>query len=174
MRTTTAAQKDARKKFDLSTKDREALTELVEVLEWFEWVTDEFQSNRVSISRVYPCIEFLRRKLTSSIEDFIHTKSICEHFLTSLNKRFGILIKNEVMVVSTFLDPNFVLDAFPPEKKIEVKKKIKELLIAVIRSQDPETELINHSRKMTRAESLRGDNYMFYKENVQLLLKLII
>ena len=46
-------QKNANNSFQLSSQDRKILEELVVVLEWFELVTDEFQSNRVSISRVF-------------------------------------------------------------------------------------------------------------------------
>lgn len=131
-------QQEARKKFELTVSDRAMLEELVNVLEWFEWVTDEFQSNRVSISRVYPCVEFLRLKLTENLDSLVYTRALHNEFLVSLNKRFGILIKNEVFVVSTFLDPNFGLDGFPPEKKNQVKQIIKDLLLAVISFTGPE------------------------------------
>ena len=91
----TKKQKIARKSFEITTEEREILQELVTILGWFEWVTDEFQSNRVSISKVFPCVTFLRRKL-SNVEAFCHTQELCETLLASLEKRFGKLIKNEV------------------------------------------------------------------------------
>ena len=69
-------QKNAKKSFELSEVNREILTELVTILEWFELVTDEFQTNKVTISRVYPCVEALRHKLSESnigTSQFIHT-----------------------------------------------------------------------------------------------------
>ena len=54
----TSEQKEIRRKFDLSYVEREMLCELQAVLEMFEFVTDEFQSNKINISRVYPCIEY--------------------------------------------------------------------------------------------------------------------
>ena len=66
------------------------------ILEAFEWVTDEFQSDRVSISRVYPCITALRAKLNQVSGVLIHTDEFCTSLLNSLDKRFGKLIKNEV------------------------------------------------------------------------------
>ena len=53
-----ATQKEIRKKFSLNEQERELLNELKTVLEWFEFVTDELQSNKINISRVYPCVQF--------------------------------------------------------------------------------------------------------------------
>ena len=58
-----ANQKDVREKFALNDHEREMLTELKIVLEWFEFVTDELQSNKINISRVLPCVEFLKKKI---------------------------------------------------------------------------------------------------------------
>ena len=63
------------------------------VLEWFEWVTDEFQTNQVSISRAYPCLTFSGDKLSKA--SFKHLEEFCELLLQSLDKRFGKLVKNE-------------------------------------------------------------------------------
>ena len=92
--TSTKKQRDAKKAFELTVMEREILKELVLILQWFENVTDEFQSNRVSISRVYPCVIFLRDSLSSFEGE--HTKLFCASLLESLDKRFGTLIKNEV------------------------------------------------------------------------------
>ena len=53
-----ATQKEIREKFSLNEQERELLNELKTVLEWFEFVTDELQSNKINISRVYPCVQF--------------------------------------------------------------------------------------------------------------------
>lgn len=100
---TTTKQKRVAKNFDINATERERLEELVAVLDPFEFVTDEFQSNEVSISRVYPCIEFLLTKLGKDLMYAKHTKELRKDLIDSLNKRFGALIKNEVYVVSTFL-----------------------------------------------------------------------
>jgi hypothetical protein len=47
----------------------------------------------------------------------IHTKQIRSDLLDSLMKRFGDLVKNEVFVVATFLDPYFGFKAFPKNQK---------------------------------------------------------
>jgi hypothetical protein len=38
------------------------------LLEHFEWVTDELQSNEISISRVYPCVLALKQRLSDTEE----------------------------------------------------------------------------------------------------------
>lgn len=159
MPTYSQKQKDAKKSFELSLKEREILKELVQILEWFENVTDEFQSNRVSISRVYPCVTFLRNKLSTS--SYTYTTRFCEALLTSLEKRFGNLIKNEVYVVSTFLDPNFGLDAFPPEEKDLVKSKMHALLLgaSVITENNEST-----SKPLGKTATMRNSMYIFFKD----------
>ena len=52
-------QREVKKKFSLSSEEREMLEELKEILEWFEFVKDEFQANDVSSSRVYPSEDLL-------------------------------------------------------------------------------------------------------------------
>ena len=60
----TEAHQRAIRHFDLKYSDRMLLEELVDLLEPFEWATDEFQSNEVSISRVFPTIKYLNEFLT--------------------------------------------------------------------------------------------------------------
>jgi len=69
----------------------------------------------------------------------------------------------KVYVVSTFLDPNFGLDVFPPEKKERVKKTIKDLLVAVQVSRNPTEEII--SKNPTRLDNTRSNMFTFYKDN---------
>ena len=76
--------------------ERDTLTELVKILEWFESVTDEFQSDKVSISKVYPSVNFLRHKLNSLSGSLIYMEDFCATLISSLEKRFGKLVRNEV------------------------------------------------------------------------------
>ena len=94
----------------------------------FEFITDEFQSNRVNISRVYPAIMFLRQKLSENHENFEHTASLRKELLNSLNKRFGKLLNDDIFMISTFLDPNFGISAFEEKDQDVVKAKIISLL----------------------------------------------
>ena len=67
------------------------LGELFIVSGWFEFITDEFQSNRVNISRVYVCIKFFEEKFSSTQGTFLstYTEKIMKRQLESLNKISG-------------------------------------------------------------------------------------
>jgi hypothetical protein len=114
----TSDEKERRKKFDISEIEREKLMELKDLLQMFEFVTDELQSNRINISRVYPCIEYLREnlinheKIKSGEVKYKYTEQMRLDLLTSLNKRFSHLIDQDVFIASTFLDPLFGLNFF--------------------------------------------------------------
>jgi hypothetical protein len=88
----TKAEKDIKIKFDISTVEREMLEELKDVLEMFEFVTDEFQSNRVNISRVYPAVKYLRENLLAKDSNdepivYKYSTNLRKDLLSSLNKR---------------------------------------------------------------------------------------
>ena len=89
MPNSTTEEKERRRKFDLSIIERQMLNELKQVLELFEWVTDEFQANGVTISRVYPCVVSLRSKLLNPSVEYLFTQEIRKELLSSLNKRFS-------------------------------------------------------------------------------------
>jgi hypothetical protein len=54
---------EVRRKGDLSSKEKQMLEEIKNILEAFEFCTDELQGNRVNISGVYPGVIFLKEKL---------------------------------------------------------------------------------------------------------------
>ena len=89
MKRITFSQEQKYKKFFISDKDRSMLSELQSLLTMFELVTDEFQSNRISISRVYPCVDSLREKLKNNLLNSVYTTCLTEDLLESLDKRFG-------------------------------------------------------------------------------------
>ena len=156
-------QRKAKAEFELTKEERDTLNELVKILELFEWVKDEFQSNRVSISRVYPCISALRAKLNSFEGILIYTEDFCTALLKSLEIRFGKLSKNEVYVVATFLDPNFGLDSFPNEDKPVVLKKVHSLLLAaqsIIENPNGKIDKV----KVSKNQAIRNLNYVFFRE----------
>jgi hypothetical protein len=64
------------------------LKELKVLLELFEWVTDEFQANDVTISRVFPAVITLRTRLSENSNECIYTQKIRNDLLASLNKSF--------------------------------------------------------------------------------------
>ena len=85
----------------------------------FEFVTNELQTNEISISRVFPCYLFLKERLEATtykvlgnnVEttyNYVHTVSIKKALAASLEKRFASLIENnDVFIISTLFDPNF-------------------------------------------------------------------
>ena len=65
--TGTQKQKEIKKAFDPKNIEREMLKELVELLEVFEWCTNELQTNQVSILRVFPCYIAIKKRLLEVI-----------------------------------------------------------------------------------------------------------
>lgn len=105
MPTRNEKERKVREKFSLKQKERDMLEELKEVLEAFEFVTDELQSNKINISRVYPAITYLKRKLSRN--DSVYTIDLRKNMLNSLIKRFDSILDDDLVIFSTLLDPNF-------------------------------------------------------------------
>ncbi|CAF0833768.1 unnamed protein product [Brachionus calyciflorus] len=99
MSSNTKKQKRAKANFILSILEKEMLHELEDLLSSFEFVTNELQSNKVSISRVYPGVHFLQKKLSDESILCVHTENLRRNLLKSLTKRFGSLIKNDVFIL---------------------------------------------------------------------------
>ncbi len=76
MPTLTKVQRRVKKSFMISNTERKMLTELRDVLEMFEFATNELQGNDVSISRVYPQIRSLLIKLVKNHENYTYTKDM--------------------------------------------------------------------------------------------------
>ena len=70
----TVEQRKIREKLCVKTVERGMLEELKVVLEAFEFVTDELQSNKINISRLYPYIMYLRSKLNA--KDTVYTTGL--------------------------------------------------------------------------------------------------
>jgi hypothetical protein len=158
----TAAEKT--KNFDLLDVERSMLEELKAVLEIFEFITDEFQSNRVSIFRVYPCVMFAREELLKDIEKCTQTVLLRKELFKSLNSRFSNdIIDQDVFVISMFLDPNFGIDIFHPEKKALVKKRVKNLM--KLNSIVTEKSIDQSSKEsLSKLDEKRKSYYTFHHE----------
>jgi len=90
----------------LTETEIEMLKELEELLSMFEIMTnDEFQSDGVSSSAVYPCIMFIKKKLLQNLDDYVYTQQLRKDLYSSLNKRFNDYIENDCFRLATFLDP---------------------------------------------------------------------
>ncbi len=120
-----------RENFHLSETEREMLVELKELLEMFEYATNEFQTNEVSISRVYPQVNSLMIRLVRNIDSYTHTRDLRSDLCKGLSQRFGLIVDNDVFTMSTFLDPFFNINAFSPPDREMILNKVK----AHIRSQ---------------------------------------
>ena len=176
MATKTAEQRAVKRKFDLTNVEREMLEELKTLLEMFEFVTDELQSNRINISRVYPCIQYLRRNLKEKDENghfvvYEYSGSLRDDLLESLNIRFGNLIKEEIFLISTFLDPNFGITYLELEDQQTVKAKI----IAMIRREDAKQDAVMNisnanavSANVKKLDENRSNNYVKFQPPKQL------
>jgi hypothetical protein len=115
--------------FNLTNLEREMLSELKEVLELFEWATDEFQSNLVSVSRVWPAINTLKFKLLENIHLKNYTTDLRRTLHTKLCTRFDYHLESELFLIATFLDPNFGEKAFDEEKRRSVRQLVKDKLV---------------------------------------------
>jgi len=71
---TSRKQQEVKANFALSSTDRAILKELVELLESFEFVTNQLQGDGVSVSKVYPCFRFLDTFLQPEASDITPSK----------------------------------------------------------------------------------------------------
>jgi hypothetical protein len=136
----TKKQRQVYNKFDLKTADRASLKELKEVLEPFEYVTDQLQSNRVTSSRVLPCIKYLRVHLEKPFSQFKYTASLRITLLDSFNRRVLPMEKKLCFTYSSFLDPLMGLETFTPVEQLNVKQLIKRLLVSNKLTENNSTE----------------------------------
>jgi hypothetical protein len=109
--------------------EREMLIELKEVLELFEWATDEFQSSLVSVSRVWPAINTLKFKLLEDIHQKKYKTDLRRSLNTKLCTRFDHHLQSELFLIATILDPNFGEKAYDEEKRKSVRQLVKDKLI---------------------------------------------
>jgi hypothetical protein len=163
MRKSTPKEQAARAAFGLTLVEREMLTELKDVLEMFQFCQLELQSNKVSISRVYPCIQYLKMGLKSNLNDAKYTQQLRRNLINSIETRFDDLIESDLCLISTVLDPNFGIDAFEPDKKSIVKSRLKKLLQKMTVS--TESTFNNHLKNNRPVVQQRKPNYIFHTES---------
>ena len=66
-------------------------------------------------------------------------------------------------MVSTFLDPGFGLNAFPPEEKEAVKRKIYNLLLAAESIHESSNNSPKQTNTKNKVNNLRPTNYLSFK-----------
>ena len=168
--TTTKAQKETKKNFSLNI-EREMLKELRKVLEMFEFVTDEIQGDGVTISKVYPCINFLKTSLTKDLSSSKYTHKVQKDLLSSLQIRFKDVEENENYVVSAFLDSNFGIDVFEENRRSYVKTKLRNLMqLEALKHQaktassvSTTSDLMSVTKNSHPIVSKRNENFIFYR-----------
>lgn len=108
----------------------------------------------------------LKAKLVDPEAKVKYTKDLRAELLKSLVKRFGAIVeKDDLFKVATFLDPNFGLKPFRPEFHIDVQRRVKANLEALVPKknvpanvQESTVEALNSS--MSRRKS--NDNVSIY------------
>lgn len=97
---------------------------LLNLLRPFEELTKRISSNKSIISEVIPAIMSLNSFLNHPSSVHFGVGTTKDVMLSRLHKRFENVIKNENLIIATFLDPRFKLLFFKPEKRPAVKKII--------------------------------------------------
>ena len=119
----------------------------------------------MSISRVYPCFNYLRSSLVDNPSKYKFTTQLRKDLYTSLITRFENLVDQDLFKLSTLLDPNFGIYAF----EISMHADIKQLLKKQMKSLDSESTTIEEVSAARPIAQLRTNNYVFYKtQNVNL------
>ena len=158
-------QRELKKNFNLSEQERAMLHELKEILEMFEFVTDEIQTNDVSISRVFPCINYLKSSLAKA-SNVIYTEKLRSDLLKSINERFKDVKENDIYIFSTFLDPQFGIAAFEDQMKLIVKAKVSTFLkLEALKNQVKQQVVPEPKNFFHNVEKKRNENYIFYENN---------
>ena len=156
--------------FKLSKLERIYLAELQKILESFEFVTDEFQSDGVTSSKVFPLVTWLTKKLNENFEQSKHTQSFKRVLLDKIEERFGEYIKSDLFKLSAVLDPRFGISVFKLEDRVNVTERLKSNLSNLDKivgdeiNAEPKTTLISQNEtKKFQKEALRDATYKSLK-----------
>ena len=121
----------------LSSTDKENLTRVVEIMQYFAEGTDILQaSNEPTSGQVIPIIDSLENALENAERSNTAINALCERLHNGLQQRFSYLLNSSIHQAATALDPRIKLtfaDKFSPSKyfifsSTTVKEKIKSLL----------------------------------------------
>ena len=127
----------------------------------FQYLKMFILANQISISRVYPCFNFLREKLLLNDGFIKYTRQLRQDLYDSLITRFENLVDQDLFKLSTILDPNFGISAFESSKH----DSLKQLLKSHMKSLNSVTLTIDNVVKTIKPiEQTRNNNYVFYKK----------
>ena len=132
-----ASEKINRPALIFSRSDKEHLSLVVDVMQYFAQATDILQGEKMSTcNRVIPVIDSLENALLCIDRSNPAINALCERLVTSLQQRFSYLLESSIHQVATLLDPSIKLSFtdHSDERKFfvfsstEVKSKARELL----------------------------------------------
>ena len=90
-------------------------------IEILYYATNEFQSNEVTSSLIYPTILYLKKVLLKNINSYSKPlQAIRRQLFHNICSRFGKLMYNDVFCFATFFNPQFGPDSFPSYERDRV------------------------------------------------------
>lgn len=104
--------------------DWSLMESLIHLLKPFEELTKRISASKSIISEIIPAVMILDTFLNQSNPSHFGVGTTKEVMLTRLQKRFEHIIKDENLILATFLDPRFKFLFFKQENKETLKKII--------------------------------------------------
>jgi len=101
----------------------------------------------------------VKSKLLENIDAYTYTRQLRRDLYQSLIKRFDDFIENDCFLLATYLDPVFGPKSFPPEKRNQVKLRLK-YHIGLLNP-----ELATSVYTVNAKEKPISSNYTFFEEN---------
>jgi len=140
---------------------------LIHLLKPFEELTKRISSNKSIISEVIPAIMILDTFLNRPNTSHFGVGTTKDIMLTRLSKRFEKVIKDDNLIIATFLDPRFKLLFFKPENK-QIMKKIIFKIISLFNNLNSNIEHEPTSTYIPAVENFNAGSreslWDFYKE----------
>jgi hypothetical protein len=149
------------------------LKELRDLLDLFLFITNEFQGDQISGSRILPSYFSIRRDLIANASLTVHTLQMRRDLVVSLDKRFKVYINDPTYTLATFFDPNFVIDIFKnSDVSIISQNSVKELVINHMNIMKPSVvSEIDQSSQCSNYERIRNAKYKYFRADVSSLSK---
>ena len=115
----------------LSSQQLSLASKAVAALSPVEEITNAISSNAASVSAIIPFIRMLERSL-EKLHDDRGVRSMRQEMLSSLRRRYSNVESNEILTISTILDPRFKDKCFSESLTVEesisaLKDKVMEI-----------------------------------------------
>ena len=153
-----ALQNINRTELTISRPQKEVLTLIVDVMDFFSEATNILQREETSTSnRLIPVIDSLENALIQTRREKVAINALCERLLNSLRTRFSCLLQSKLYQAATALDPRIKLSFTDNEKEGKVflfssnvvKQSIKSLLPPQLVEQDNRQPTFPTTRTVT-------------------------